>query len=98
MPTPTINAAVESRIISAYKDERVAASDVLTGPEPKISVDPQEVISWVRDALYAAKICSYAQGFALMRSASKEYDFNLNYGEIARIWRGGCIIRARFFE
>jgi 6-phosphogluconate dehydrogenase len=97
-PTPTINAAVESRIISAYKNERVSASDILTGPEPKISADRQEVIDTVRDALYAAKICSYAQGFGLMRLASKEYDYNLNYGEIARIWRGGCIIRARFLN
>jgi len=97
-PTPTINAAVESRIISAYKEERLAASKLLGGPEPKISDDPQAVIANVRDALYAAKICSYAQGFALMRLASKEYAYNLNYGEIARIWRGGCIIRARFLN
>jgi len=97
-PIPTINAAVESRIISAYKAERVAASQVLTGPEAKINADPQAVIGWVRDALYAAKICSYAQGFGLLRLASKEYGYNLNYGEIARIWRGGCIIRARFLN
>jgi 6-phosphogluconate dehydrogenase len=97
-PTPTINAAVESRIISAYKEERVAASKVLTGPETKIAGDPQAVIEAVRDALYAAKICSYAQGFGLLRMASREYDYNLNYGEIARIWRGGCIIRARFLN
>jgi 6-phosphogluconate dehydrogenase len=97
-PTPTINAAVESRIVSAYKDERIAASKVLTGPEPKISADPQTVIGALRDALYAAKICSYAQGFGLMRMASKEYDYHLNYGEIAKIWRGGCIIRARFLN
>jgi len=108
-PTPTINAAVESRIVSAYKGERVAASSVLTGPEPMLRPslqssaqgilgDPQKVIGLVRDALYAAKICSYAQGFALMRLASKEYDYNLNFGEIARIWRGGCIIRARFLN
>lgn len=98
VPTPTINAAVESRIISAYKEERVAASKVLTGPAPGIRDDAESVITWVRDALYAAKICSYAQGFALMRAASKEYGYNLNYGEIARIWRGGCIIRARFLN
>ena len=97
-PTPTINAAVESRIISAYKDERVAAANVLTGPKASISADRQDVIGWVRDALYAAKICSYAQGFALLRLASAEYDYNLDYGEIARIWRGGCIIRARFLN
>jgi 6-phosphogluconate dehydrogenase len=97
-PTPTINAAVESRIVSAYKEERVAASKVLIGPETRISLDPQAVIAAVRDALYAAKICSYAQGFGLLRLASKEYDYNLNYGEIAKIWRGGCIIRARFLN
>ncbi len=97
-PIPTINAAVESRIVSAYKDERLAASQILTGPEAKISAEPQIVINWVRDALYAAKICSYAQGFALMRLASHEFSYNLNYGEIARIWRGGCIIRARFLN
>ncbi|MCG2783844.1 MAG: NADP-dependent phosphogluconate dehydrogenase [Anaerolineae bacterium] len=97
-PIPTINAAVESRIISAYKEERVAASQVLTGPEPRIAGDPQAIINAVRDALFAAKICSYAQGFGLLRMASKEYDYNLNYGEIAKIWRGGCIIRARFLN
>ncbi|MBN1312073.1 MAG: NADP-dependent phosphogluconate dehydrogenase, partial [Anaerolineae bacterium] len=97
-PTPTINAAVEARIISAYKDERVEASKVLSGPEPGIEADRAVAIDTIRDALYAAKICSYAQGFALMRLASAEYDYNLDYGDIARIWRGGCIIRARFLE
>jgi 6-phosphogluconate dehydrogenase len=97
-PIPTINAAVESRIISAYKEERVTASKALVGPEPKITSAPQTVIAAVRDALYAAKICSYAQGFGLLRMASKEYGYNLNYSEIARIWRGGCIIRARFLN
>jgi 6-phosphogluconate dehydrogenase len=97
-PIPTINAAVESRILSAYKDERIAASKVLIGPEPGIFADPEMVIGWVGEALYAAKICSYAQGFGLMRLADKEYGYNLNYGEIARIWRGGCIIRARFLN
>lgn len=97
-PTPTINAAVESRILSALKEERLAASRALGGPEPAMAADPQTVIALVRDALYAAKICSYAQGFALLRLASREYDYDLNYGEIARIWRGGCIIRARFLN
>jgi len=97
-PTPTINAAVQSRIISAYKGQRVVASEILTGPEPNISAAREDMIRWVRDALYAAKICSYAQGFALMQVASVEYDYNLNFGEIARIWRGGCIIRARFLN
>jgi 6-phosphogluconate dehydrogenase len=98
VPTPTINAAVESRIVSAYKDERVEASKLLNGPESTIKIESQRVIGWLRDALYAAKICSYAQGFALMRMASVEYEYDLNYGEIARIWRGGCIIRARFLN
>lgn len=98
VPTPTINAAVESRIVSAYKDERVEASKLLNGPEPTIKIESQRVIGWLRNALYAAKISSYAQGFALMRMASVEYEYNLNYGEIARIWRGGCIIRARFLN
>jgi len=97
-PTPTINAAVESRIVSAYKAERVAASQVLSGPEIRFNGDRAEFIRDLRDALYAAKICSYAQGFALLRAASQEYDYNLNYGEIARIWRGGCIIRAAFLD
>ena len=97
-PTPTINAAVESRVISAYREERLAAAGVLFGPEPRISDNPQTVIEAVRDALYAAKICSYAQGFALMSQASEEYGYALNLSEIARIWRGGCIIRARFLN
>ncbi len=97
-PTPTINAAVESRIVSAYKKERTAASKVLAGPDLKIDDDPQEVILAVRDALFAAKVCSYAQGFGLLRLASTEYGYDLNFSEIARIWRGGCIIRARFLN
>jgi 6-phosphogluconate dehydrogenase len=97
-PTPTINAAVESRIVSAYKAEREAAARVLGGPEPRLAADRAEVTGWVRAALYAAKICSYAQGFGLLRLASQEYGYGLNFGEIARIWRGGCIIRARFLN
>ncbi len=97
-PTPTINAAVESRIISAYKDERVTASQVLSSPEVQFDGDRAALIRDLRDALYVAKICSYAQGFALLRAASQEYDYRLKYGEIARIWRGGCIIRAAFLD
>ena len=93
-PIPTINAAVEARIISAYKDERVAASKVLAGPAPVFDGDVAGFIDQAEDALYIAKICSYAQGFALLRAASAEYGYDLNYGEIAKIWRGGCIIRA----
>jgi 6-phosphogluconate dehydrogenase len=97
-PTPTINAAVESRIISAYKEERVAASKELAGPEIIFEGERQAMIANVRDALYAAKVCSYAQGFALLRAASADYGYDLNYGEIAKIWRAGCIIRARLLE
>ena len=97
-PTQTINAAVESRIISAYKEERVAASKVLVGPSATFKGDRQALVNDVRDALYAAKICSYAQGMSLLRAASDEYDYDLELGGIARIWRGGCIIRARFLN
>lgn len=100
-PTPTINAAVESRIISAYKEERVAASQVLRGPDhtaPVAGQDVEAMVDQVRNALYAAKICSYAQGFSLMRQASHEYGYGLKFSEIARIWRAGCIIRARFLN
>jgi 6-phosphogluconate dehydrogenase len=99
-PTPTINAAVESRILSAYKTERVAASQVLKGPSitPPETTEALGLIEVVREALYAAKLCSYAQGFALLRLASQEYGYDLQYAEIAKIWRGGCIIRARFLN
>lgn len=98
VPTPTINAALEARILSAYKGERLKAAEVLKGPANPYSGDRQAFIDMVGQALYASKICSYAQGMALLRAASHEYDYDLNYGEIARIWRGGCIIRARFLD
>jgi 6-phosphogluconate dehydrogenase len=98
VPTPTTNAAVVSRIISAYKDQRVAASKVLSGPEINYQGSREELVQDVRDALYAAKICSYAQGFTLLRAASEEYDYGLDLSELARIWRGGCIIRAGFLN
>jgi 6-phosphogluconate dehydrogenase len=100
VPIPTINAAVESRIISAYKAERVAASEVLTGPAdlPQLTESRRDLVDAVRNALYMAKICSYAQGMALLQAASREYDYSLNYGQIATIWRGGCIIRAKFLN
>jgi 6-phosphogluconate dehydrogenase len=97
-PIPTINSAVEARIISAYKDERVAASRLIKGPRIKFKGDPDKLIDSVRQALYASKICSYAQGMALLRTASHEYGYDLDYKECARIWRGGCIIRARFLD
>ncbi len=95
-PTPTINAAVESRIISAYKKERVAASKILSGPAGRYRGDRQKLIDSVKAALYASKICSYAQGMAMLRAASQEYGYDLPLADIARIWRAGCIIRARF--
>ncbi|MGA2263770.1 MAG: NADP-dependent phosphogluconate dehydrogenase, partial [Acidobacteriota bacterium] len=93
-PIPTINAAVESRIISALKPQRVIASRVLRGPAPEYAGDPQWLIDAARDALYASKITSYAQGLGLLRLASDEYGFGLRPGDIAKIWRAGCIIRA----
>jgi len=98
VPTPTINAAVEARIISAYKDERVRAAKVLKGPRMRYRGGRQELIDAVHDGLYASKICSYAQGMSILRAASQEYNWNLNFGEIARIWKGGCIIRAAFLD
>jgi 6-phosphogluconate dehydrogenase len=97
-PIPTINAAVESRIISAYKDERVAASRTLSGPAVRFEGDRQALIEDGQRALFAAKICSYAQGMALLETASREYGYALDLAAIARIWRGGCIIRARFLN
>jgi 6-phosphogluconate dehydrogenase len=97
-PIPTINAAVESRIISAYKDERVAASQVLSGPLAKYTGDRKKLVEAVRAALYASKICSYAQGMALLKAASEEYGYNLHLSDLAHIWRAGCIIRAQFLD
>ncbi len=95
-PAPTIAEAVFARCISAIKDERVNASKVLNGPSEKYEGDKKEFVKAIKDALYASKVCSYAQGYALMKAAAKEYGWNLNFGEIALMWRGGCIIRARF--
>ncbi len=99
VPLPIITESVFARFISAMKDERVQASKLLKGPEPmKVNEDKQAFIEAVRKALYMSKICSYAQGFAQMRAASDEYDWNLSYGDIAMIFRGGCIIRAAFLQ
>ncbi len=98
MPLQTINAAVESRITSALKAERVAASQVLYGPPMCYSGDAAALIDDVGQALFAAKICSYAQGMGLLRAASSEYDYSLHLGTVAKLWRGGCIIRARFLN
>lgn len=99
LPLPLITESVFARYISALKDERVAASKVLPKPEMKaFDGDKKEVIEKIREALYFSKIMSYAQGFAQMRTASKEYNWNLKYGDIAKIFRAGCIIRARFLQ
>src|SRR6202022_1483406 len=91
----TINAAVEARVISSRKDERVAASKILPQPKSKNFTDARKkLIDAVRNALYASKIVSYAQGMELLGAASTQYNWNLNFGDIATIWRGGCIIRA----
>ena len=97
-PIPTINAAVEARILSSLKSERVAASKVLRGPSPEGRGDRARLVEAARHALYASKITSYAQGMAMLRIASKEYDYGINPGSVARIWRAGCIIRASLLE
>src|SRR5439155_8318815 len=96
IPITLMAEAVYSRCVSALKDERVAAAKKLKGPRPKISTDRAKFIEDIRLALYASKIVSYAQGYMLMRAAAKEYKWNLNYGGIALMCRGGCIIRSRF--
>jgi len=96
IPLTLIGEAVFARCLSAMKEERVNASKILTGPSPKYHDDKEAFIEDIRKALYASKIISYAQGFTLMRSAAKTYGWNLNYGGIALMWRGGCIIRSIF--
>ncbi|MBY0261862.1 MAG: NADP-dependent phosphogluconate dehydrogenase [Phycisphaerales bacterium] len=110
VPASTIAEAVFARCISAIKDERVAASKILAKPEmpsihwghehggQQVGSGADHWVDAVRDALYCSKICSYAQGFALMTAAGRENKWTLNFGEIAQIWRGGCIIRARFLQ
>ncbi len=99
VPLSIITESVFSRFLSAIKDERVAASKVLRGPKTQpFDGDKVAFIESIRKALFASKICSYAQGFAQMRAASEEYGWQLRYGDIAMIFRGGCIIRARFLQ
>jgi 6-phosphogluconate dehydrogenase len=95
-PIPTVNAAVEARLLSALKSERVAASKVLPGPPASSApaASRADLIDATRRALYAAKIISYAQGMALLRQASHEYKYDIDLAEVAKIWRAGCIIRA----
>jgi 6-phosphogluconate dehydrogenase len=98
VPAPTIAEAVFARCISAIKEERVAASKILKGPGRKYKGSKKALILAIHDALYCSKICSYAQGFQLMRTAEGEFNWKLHFGEIAQIWRGGCIIRAAFLQ
>ena len=96
---PTIHAAIEARFLSALKEERVRASRSISGPEKsRYEGDKEEMIGAVHDALYASKICSYAQGFALIGAGSEYYEWDIDLAELARIWKGGCIIRARFLD
>ena len=98
VPAASIAEAVFARCMSAVKEKRVAASKLLKGPAAKYKGARKKLIEAIRDALYCSKICSYAQGFDLMTTAQQEYNWKLNFGEIAMIWRGGCIIRAGFLQ
>ena len=95
---PTIHAAIEARMLSSLKSERVIAATQIPALETNEPVDKQEMIRAVHDALYASKICSYAQGMALIRAGSDEYQWNINLAELSRIWKGGCIIRAQLLD
>ena len=99
VPIPTITAAVDARGISSMKDERAAASKVLTGPSPQVlKGDRKQFVDDVRAALYCSKICSYAQGFAMIATANKQFGYGMKLDEISRIWKAGCIIRAVFLD
>ncbi len=98
---PTIAAAIDARVLSSLKNERVAASKELAGPKPAEAyggADRSQVLSELHDALYAARVCAYAQGMALIRAGSDKYNWNINLAEIGRIWKGGCIIRAKLLD
>ena len=101
VPIPTIAAALDARVLSSMKDQRVAASAHIVGPEPGeafVSSDRRLIIDSVADALHASRICSYAQGMALIAAGSAHYDWHIDLSEMARIWKGGCIIRARVLD
>jgi 6-phosphogluconate dehydrogenase len=102
VPSTLVTEAVYARSLSAMKDERVRASKILVGPVPsdkKMAGHLQgDFVEKVREALYASKICSYAQGFVQLQAAAAEHGWPLNYGDCALLWRGGCIIRARFLD
>ncbi|MGF1496320.1 MAG: NADP-dependent phosphogluconate dehydrogenase [Elainellaceae cyanobacterium] len=98
VPVPTIFAAVNARVTSSYKQERLEAAKYLNGPGGQYEGDTKAFINMIRDALYCSKICSYAQGMALIGKASEQFEYDINLSETARIWKGGCIIRARFLD
>lgn len=98
VPIPTIAAAIDARVLSSMKDERVRASALYDSPAISSIADRTQFIKDVHDALYAAKICSYAQGFALIQAGAREYKWQIDLQEIARIWKAGCIIRAKFLD
>ena len=98
VPSTLVTEAVYARCLSAMKDARLRASKVLTGPSKQFNGDRKAFIEQIRQALYASKICSYAQGFVQLRHAAAEHNWPLNFGSIAMLWRGGCIIRAVFLE
>src|SRR6185369_2955359 len=99
VPIPTIAAAIDARVLSSMKEERAIASKRIKGPGARRArIDKNKLIGAVHDALYASKICSYSQGLNLIRQGSDQYDWNVNLSEMARIWKGGCIIRARFLN
>lgn len=99
VPIPTIDAALAVRFLSALKEGRVAASAVLRGPNPGTPIqDRESIIVALQEALYGSKVCSYAQGFALIAEGSRQFQWSITLSEIARIWKGGCIIRARLLD
>ncbi|MGD0975902.1 MAG: NADP-dependent phosphogluconate dehydrogenase [Candidatus Korobacteraceae bacterium] len=98
VPAGTIAAAIEARVLSSMKDQRVAAARVLAGPQARFDGDRQQAVAAIRDALYASKVCSYAQGMNLIQAGSEAYNWKINLREMARIWKAGCIIRAEFLN
>jgi 6-phosphogluconate dehydrogenase len=98
IPLTMITEAVSARSLSAMKAERVTASKLLSGPDPRLTAPAQTFVADLGEAVYASKIISYTQGYMLMRAAAQEYHWDLNYGSIAQMWRGGCIIRSAFLD
>ncbi|MGA2963298.1 MAG: NADP-dependent phosphogluconate dehydrogenase [Candidatus Korobacteraceae bacterium] len=98
VPAGTIAAAIEARVLSSMKDQRVAASRVLAGPKASFDGERRQAVAAIRDALYASKVCSYAQGMSLIQAGSETYNWKINLREMARIWKAGCIIRADFLN